>query len=465
LTNLFVCENIIALHENKGVVHSKNHAIQLNVHSGGFMALVIPCVKGRLGNTDFYQATMKVLDLVRGVRSASELDEWTTMSIEDRLQREPDLKRVKEQIAPYVAESPDRFFGAMIVLVYKGEIYFDSLQDWVSNKAPRAYVSVSSNIGILTIEGGSLIMLDGQHRLLALEKIIKGEVMGNCREEVPNDDVCVIFIYHESSEKTRRIFNKVNRYAKPTSRGDNIITSEDDGCAIIARRLLNEGAPLGVRAKGSSDVIVEWKSNALAIRSTKLTTISAVYETVKLILRNENISLDPITRPSEEDLNQYYETVEEFWINVLDGLAPYKEALNDSSLIPQMRKEDQQYSLLFKPIGQQALFRGLLTATSDERLTLPEAIRRANKIDWRISSDIWTNILVAPRGSMLRGEQPTVLGGKLTCYLIAYDKMTTEEISDIQRGFNLAHGRDIHDAELLPLPKPIVETFPMAIEI
>ncbi|MFN6065740.1 MAG: DNA sulfur modification protein DndB, partial [Pseudanabaena sp.] len=153
------------------------------------------------------------------------------MSIEDRLQREPDIKRVKEEIAPYLADSKDRFFGAMIVLVYKGEVYFEGLKDWISSKAPRAYQSVAEHIGILTIDGGSLIMLDGQHRLLALEKVIRGEVTGDYREDIPNDDVCVIFIHHEGNEKTRRIFNKVNRYAKPTSRGDNIITSEDDRSA------------------------------------------------------------------------------------------------------------------------------------------------------------------------------------------------------------------------------------------
>jgi DNA sulfur modification protein DndB len=426
------------------------------------MALVIAGVKGHLGNTDFYQATMKVRDLVQGVRSASELDEWTTMSIEERIQRDPDLKRVKEQIAPYIAESEDRFFGAMVVLVYKGEIYFDSLRDWVSNKAPRAYQSVSDNIGVLTINGGSLIMLDGQHRLLALEKVIKGEVIGSCREDVPNDDVCVIFIQHESNEKTRRIFNKVNRYAKPTSRGDNIITSEDDRSAIIARKLLSEGAPLGVKVRGSSDVIVEWKSSALAVRSTKLTTISAVYETVKLILKGENLALDPNNRPSEEELNQCYEIVEEFWNVVLDGLQPYKEALEDSSRIPQMRKDDQPYSLLFKPVCQLALFRGLIAGTRDNRLVLREAVRRASKIDWQMSSAIWTNFLVAPSGSMLRGEQPPVQGGKLIHFLIAADKMNEEEIADIQREYNIAHGIDLND-ESLPLPKPIAEIFPTAV--
>jgi DNA sulfur modification protein DndB len=420
------------------------------------MALVIPGVKGHLGNTDFYQATMKARDLVQGVRSASELDEWTTMSIEERLQRDPDIKRVKEQIAPYIAASKDRFFGAMVVLIYKGEIHFESIREWVSNKAPRVYQSVSDNIGLLTIDGGTLIMLDGQHRLLALEKVIKGEVLGACREDVPNDDVCVIFIQHESNEKTRRIFNKVNRYAKPTSRGDNIITSEDDRSAIIARQLLSGGSPLGVKAPGSTEDIVEWKSNTLAVRSTKLTTISTVYETVKLILKNEGIALDPNSRPPEEELNLYYEIVETFWNTVLNGLQPYKEALHDSARIPQMRKEDQPYSLLFKPVSQQALFRGLIAATQNNRMTLSEAVRRANQIDWSISSSIWTNILVAPKGSMLRGEQPPVWGGKLIHYLIAADKMNDEEIKDTQREYNAAHGIDGQTTELLPLPKPLV---------
>ncbi|MFO0051141.1 MAG: DNA sulfur modification protein DndB [Pseudanabaena sp.] len=424
------------------------------------MALVIPCIKGHLGNTDFYQATMKVRELVQGVRPANELDEWTTMSIEDVLQREPDLKRIKEEIAPYIAKSKDRFFGAMIVLVYKGEVYFEGLKDWISNKAPRAYQSVAENIGILTIDGGSLIVLDGQHRLLALEQVMKGEVTGDYREDVPDDDVCVIFIHHEGNEKTRRIFNKVNRYAKPTSRGDNIITSEDDRSAIIARRLLSEGAPLGIKSRGSSDVIVEWKSNSLPVRSTKLTTISAVYETVKLILRSHRIVLDQNIRPRDELLNEYYEIVEEFWNTVLDGLQPYKEALRDSSQIPLMRKDDQPYSLLFKPIGQLALFRGLTAATQDNRLELGEAVRRAAKIDWRMEAEIWKHILVAPSRSMLRGEQPPVQGGKLIHYLIASDKMTKEEITSFQQEYNIAKDIEIDE----PLPTAISEAFPPDIE-
>lgn len=421
--------------------------------------LVVPCVKGRMGNTDFYQATMSARDLVQGIRPASELDEWTTMSIEDRMQREPDLKRIKGEIAPYIAGARDRFFGAMIVLVYKGKIDFDSIKNWVNNKAPRAYQSVADDIGVITIEGGSLIMLDGQHRLLALEKVVKGEVTGECREEVPNDDVCVIFIKHENNEKTRRIFNKVNRYAKTTSRGDNIITSEDDGSAIIARRLLSEGAPLGVKAKGSGDLIVDWKNNTLGARSEKLTTISVVYETVKLILADKDVDLDPTSRPTDEKLEDYYEWAEHFWNTVLEKLQPYQEALSDSSKIKEMRKDDQPYSLLFKSAAQIALFKGLISATRDERLSLSEAVQRANKIHWAMSSGIWTNVLVTPSGTMARAQQAQNLGGKLIAYLIAADKMTQEEIKQFQGEYNLANGVDINDpkVQLMPLPKPVVE--------
>ena len=47
------------------------------------------------------------------------------------------------------------------------------------------------------------------------------------------------FIESRDGQKTRRIFNKVNRHAKPTGRSDNIITSEDDGYALVTRRLLD----------------------------------------------------------------------------------------------------------------------------------------------------------------------------------------------------------------------------------
>lgn len=411
------------------------------------MATVIPCIKGKMGDTEFFEGIISAQELVHSARPASELDTWASMGIEERMQRDPNLKRIMQEIAPYLAKSKDRFFGSVIVLVYKGDVYFESLKE-LGGKVPAAYRSVGENMGALTIDGGRLIVLDGQHRLLALEKVIKHEVIGPYTTEVPDDDVCVIFIRHESDEKTRRIFNKVNRYAKPTNRGDNLITSEDDGAAIITRWLLRDEAPLG---KINGEEIVNWTSNTLSARSTKLTTISAVYETVKLILADQGVHWDDKERPNDAALEAGFEVVEWFWQEVLQGLEPYRKALGDIAQIPKMREDSEPYSLLFKPAAQLAFFKGLILAKAGGRLTLKEAVERANKVDWRMSSEIWLDVMVRSSGAIDASPPARELAAQLIAYLIAADKMAENEIARIQVEIDRVLGHH------KPLPTPVME--------
>ena len=129
------------------------------------MALLIPAIKGRIGNTEYFETTMRVRDLVTAVRRPSELDEWANFST-----RELDDKRVREQIVPYLTRNEDRFFGSIIVLVYNGEILFETIAD-LKISVPGAYKANAHRIGFVTIDGGSLIVLDGQHRLAALKSV------------------------------------------------------------------------------------------------------------------------------------------------------------------------------------------------------------------------------------------------------------------------------------------------------
>ncbi len=411
------------------------------------MALVVPCIKGKMGDTEFYEATIPARELVTGVRPASELDNWASMGIEERMQRDPNLKRITQEIAPYIAKSKDRFFGSVIVLVYRGDVYFESLKE-LGSKLPHAYRSVGDNIGFITIDGGSLIVLDGQHRLLALEKVIKNEVVGPYSREVPNDDVCVLFIKHEGDEKTRRIFNKVNRYAKPTSKGDNLITSEDDGYAILTRWLQRPEAPL---AKAGSQDIVRWQSNTLPARRPEFTTMSAVYETVKLILADHGVRWDEQERPRDDELEASYEVVEGFWQTVLQGLEPYQEAFTDTARIPKMREDSEPTSLLFKPAAQLALFKGLILAKAGGRLSLAEAVERANNVDWCMKSAIWRDVLVRASGAIDASAAAREPSAQLIAYLIAADKMDEDEVTGIQDEIDRVVGHH------KPLPDPVVQ--------
>ena len=257
----------------------------------------LPAIKSQMGSISYYQTTLTAKELIANVRAAKETDQWAGASIEERHQREINHKRVSEEIVPYLANHPDRFFGSFIVLVERESVTFEPLEDIVG-KIPVAYKDAVGAMGFLTVEAGQHIALDGQHRLVALREAIESsEDLGPYQHQVGSDRVSVIVIEFRDNQTTRRIFSKVNRNAKPTSRADNILLDEDDGYAIVTRRLIagsteDIDAPLGpVTINGRLYELVNWRSNTLSKRLRELTTISAVYETVRAILAFENLSL------------------------------------------------------------------------------------------------------------------------------------------------------------------------------
>lgn len=237
------------------------------------------CIKAKMGRTTYYICKMAAGELIDRVGIAKELPEWPDMTAEEKMQRECDIKRIVEEIVPYVIEDPDRFFSSLIVDIYSGfeDISFEPLSKVVGD-IPNAYAVPMADMGFITLPGKErLIALDGQHRLLSLKIAIRG-IMGvpggtktfaamnklQPHPELANEELCIILVEHTDTAKIRKIFNKINKYAKQTSRSDNIITSDDDTFAVIARRLFKEGGPL---APINGIDLVNWKSNTLSQRS------------------------------------------------------------------------------------------------------------------------------------------------------------------------------------------------------
>jgi DNA sulfur modification protein DndB len=424
------------------------------------MATVIPAIKAKMGSTTYYETTMTAQELAASARAASQMDDWASTSIEERIQRDLNEKRVKDEIVPYLVQAEDRFFGAVIVLVMDGQLEFEDVTQF-GLKVPAAQRSAAEKMGFLNILGGKRIVLDGQHRLAALRHVTQGEYDGEApfAADVPNDEICVIFMEFEGAEKTRRIFNKVNRTARTTTRADNIITSEDDGPAIVTRMLVGHGAPLAITHGPKQELIVEWKSNTIADRGTKLTTISAVYESVRDILEAEKIHMPDekktIVRPSDEVLQESFDAAERWWSKLIAGITAYKTAVEDPSKLPTMRQEGT-YKLLLKPNGQQALIKGLAHAV-DRGLDLDTAIARADKIDWSDPA-IWENVLIKPNGGMIARGENYKLAAALIAYMIAPDTLEPEDMAALKRDFAVIKGKakretaDDQIPDLLPQP-------------
>jgi len=419
------------------------------------MPVTRPCIRGQMGSTEFYETTMKARELASAVRPAGETDGWASQSIEERMQRDVNINRVKKTIVPYLAEHPDRFFGSFIVLAEAGAVEFEPLGALVAD-LPGAYRSASEGIGYLTINQGELIALDGQHRLVAFREVIQqagGSNAGHFSAEVGDDDVCVLFIVAESLQKTRRIFNKVNRNAKPTGKSDNIITSEDDGFAIITRRLLDHErhAPLAQRhlPTGVMHDLVEWHRTNLNTKNQELTTLSAVYETVTDILTHNGFqgfseASDPVA-PPEEAIERGFEITSSWWEQILE-LPVFEEALAHPEDIPDIRFDNENDgTLMLRPVGQMVLVKGVIEATERSRteLDFAEAIARCGRIRWNADpASMWRDIIVRPDGRMIARKEAYRLGADLLAHMIAPEFESEEQKQALYIKWNDARGKD-----------------------
>ena len=253
------------------------------------MATTIPAIQGKFGSTDYWVTTMKARELASSLTIPKDVSGWEEMSIEEKYQRDIGISRVKKFIAPYLANDPDRFFGSLIVTVINDEgMSFESVTD-VANLS-QLYSTSAAGMGFLTLSGGEvLVPLDGQHRLKAIQFAITGK--DDTGKDIPNidsnsdlanEDVTVIFIRHDP-QKSRKIFNKVNRYAKPTSKSQNLITDDDDIIAVITREIAND--IIGSR-------LVNFSSNTLPANALEFTTLSTLYAITKYILEASGHKID-----------------------------------------------------------------------------------------------------------------------------------------------------------------------------
>lgn len=406
----------------------------------------IACFRGKFGNTEYYQTKMSAGTLVNTVGFAKEMSEYSEMTADEKIQRDLDVNRVVMEMVPYITEDMERFYSSIVVDIYKGweDIEFESLES-VTGALPKAYKNTMSDFGFVTFPDDQvLIALDGQHRLLSLKIGIKG-LMGipagyeikpswekkiKPHPELAKEEISVIFVKHESDEKIRKLFNKINRYAKQTSRSDNIIISEDDAFAVIARRLIGENGPLSPRIRGDlRQDIVNWKSNTLAQRSAQLTTLSSIYTISETLLKNEDININYL--PDEEVVNSCYDVVNEFWNTLLTEVNVYHEYM-DKVLDYNIAAEYRVNNLLFKPVTQMALAHVAYLA-QEKNVDFNVVARKLNTIDWSMDNKLWQNILVigSAKKKMITGKDSIRNAGMIISYLTMGDKMNNLEVNSV----------------------------------
>lgn len=417
--------------------------------------------RAKLGSTVYYIGKMRAGELIDNVGFAAELPEWNEMTADEKMQRQPDIARVINEIVPYVVEDPDLFFNSLIIDVFSGydELEFESIAEVVKD-VPKAYKIPMKDMGFLTLPGKErLIALDGQHRLLSLRIAIRGiyglpagaKVPASTKPldphpELGDEEIGIILVQHNDNQKIRKIFNKVNKYARQTSRGDNIITSDDNIHALIARRLFREGEVLAPIGKCE---LVNWKSNTLSQRSKHLTTISALYTISETVLKAENYSTNIL--PPEDKQEKAYHEISEFWKELLEGLDIYQEYLRLTEADKPVSLLREQ-SLLMKPVTQMALAH-VAAMAREKSISWKEIVQKLNKVNWSFDNKLWFNILIigSAQKKMITGKESIRSAGMIISYLVMGDQMTKSEIANVHDII-----KNAHDNPNEPLPNMIL---------
>lgn len=388
------------------------------------MTTIYPAMRAKFGTTEYYIITMRVSELAPMVMFPEEAG-MRGGSIEEQFQRKLDMPRIIRDIAPYFATDEKRFSGSL-VMAAMNDIQFETMSGIVdSDNIPYAYRNTISDLGFVVFDDQRLVPLDGQHRVKAFQTVM-GWIEGGSHKVSDGfgDDIITILLIRFDKQLARYIFNKINKYAKPTSKAGKLITDDDDAMAVLSRSLVEDG-PIPKR-------LINTEATSLSRAAHEFTLLSTFYNANIALLRTLPVPsmVKPQNMPTEE-LDMKRDQIGEEWERLICGIGGWKAAIQD----PQesgdsYRREFREKSLLGRPICQLAIIKGYAYACKQLGATTHKdiLIKKLNYIDWNINNGLWEGVLVKPNGRVMYGVRVANLASKLIAHMIGAELSQSDNI-------------------------------------
>ena len=409
-------------------------------------------IRGKMGEYEYFQTTMKPGDVISKTSAAVDYfspADWEEMGEIARVQREPDKIRILQEIAPYLIRSQKRFFNSIVVLLDQKACDFQSLDDHPVNKPEGqattasklflpAYQDKAESMGFLEIsDSKSMLILDGQHRMLALKKVMneqnelredfkkRGEDFDEFKNHnLSKDDISVIFVKVPNLTEMRKMFEDLNTYAKRQSKDVEIFGSESNPWYKLCQWFCGkENKKVPEKFLDDKLGFVQKKGTSLSDNSLRITTGSHLVQIIKFLTKKmkfkKQMQLDSIADLMEtakrlclKEMNEFFEK-----ISVYDKVLKGK----DNKVVKNYRDHSNKDSLLFKPITQVALFKAIQFLKKNSDMDIDAIYRGANKIDYSYSDEKnqWKNVLIASGGNILTSAKVELLLERLLVYFIA----------------------------------------------
>lgn len=376
---------------------------------------LIPAFKAEVGDWQYYLCMMKYAEVARSIQFAYELGGNKDLST--MVQR--GISERTSEIREYLLNNQHHFLGALVVAAVGGHPEYIAVE---MVDADGLLSGVDREFGVLTFDGShQFFALDGQHRLRAIKDAIVKD------PDLASDDIGVIVVPHfdnpEGRQRTRRLFTNINRNAKPTSVQENIALDEDDGFAILTRRLLEEhpwlskdGVVMVFRKVGDTGEL-QLASRNVSVTSGAWSTISVLYDVLIQLGFDLDISMyDKTRRATDKVLDESYGALSDRLDALLKACGDVESRMKNAKATRDVRspkgKEGDGHPFM-RPVVQVTVARAVHDLLEQKLLTWDEALARLSKFDWRLSEPPFASVFIEDKGTMASGKQFTDLLYKL----------------------------------------------------
>ena len=388
-----------------------------------------------MGGRDYYVGKMTFQDLAAKVQFFDELEK--SPDLDNLLQRQ--LSNRAAEMTEYLLRQPERFYGAIIVAAWGGQPQYIRVK-----MEDSPYLEDTFEFGLLRFDGRQeYFALDGQHRLKSIKNAIDKD------PALRHEEVSVVFVTHDRTEegsiKTRRLFHTLNRYAKPTTVGQNIALDEDNVVSISTRMLLKSGMKL-LRPECLELV----NQNVSKAQDSKFTSLAALYHFNYSVLdaaydfRQEKDYLR--YRPDASHVEAIYNAVSSLWIDMRDRFEEFKAIESNTRTPGEIRDPGGDPSLghlMFRPLGLR-IYGSIIAHALTEQDGLPikggaqlnpavwtEALNRISALQLTLGEIPW-------KGTVFRNDKMETgarkLAIRLACYVLRLGQVNVEKLLAEYRG-------------------------------
>jgi len=260
-----------------------------------------PAIRGRQAGMEYYisMCPLKVIPKIF-------LYDEEELAPELRAQRTLNRSRIPE-ISKYLVENPSDYIFSSITASIDGEVLFEPIEKHGFDR----------NLGKIKIPMTARILInDGQHRRAALLEALKHA------PEIGDETISVVFFIDIGLKRSQQMFADLNKHAVRPTKSLGVLYDHRDPLSDLARKL-TLSVPI-------FNGLSEFEKTTISNRSTKLFTLSSIYQATKILLNKGK--KDKIS-PDEEKL------AIDYWCETAKNMPDWKAVKEKSVSAATLRKE------------------------------------------------------------------------------------------------------------------------------